>query len=77
MRENLPTLRDVVVVILGKEGEGKREVAVAVAEKLLMSGEMVVVALEKGKKSGRGVLSHESYIRIRNRTELTKAFGPV
>ena len=75
MRENLLTLWDVVVVILGKEREGKREVAVV--EKLLMLGEMVVVALEKGKKSGRGVLSHKSYIQIRNRTELTKAFGPV
>jgi len=37
----------------GERGEGKREVAVA--EKLLMSGETVVVVLEKGKRSGRGV----------------------
>jgi len=45
VRENLPTLGDAVVVILGKEGEGKREVAVvvAVAAKLLMSGETVLV----------------------------------
>ena len=75
MRENLPTLGDVVVVILGKEGEGKREVAVV--EKLLMLGEMVVVAVEKGKRSGSAVLSHESYIRICNRTELTKVFGHI
>jgi len=71
----LLTLGDAVVVILGKEGEGKREVAVA--EKLLMSGEMVVVAVEKGKRSGSAVLSHKLYIRICNRTELTKVFGHV
>lgn len=69
----MPTLRDVVVVILGKEGVGKREVAVV--EKLLMSGETVVVALEKGKRSGRGVLSHDHIYEFTIELNLPRHLG--